>query len=154
MCHFRTWFDHGLAKPAKQRAHWGKHPRYRAQFWGGAIRQRIAQQVEKIRHWRIIEGDYSKAPDVDAHFHVDPPYQRAGYTYKYNHIDYSALAAWCKERRGYVQVCENTDANWLPFEPFSIVDSHRAHRLRRFSAEAIFELENNKNCRERRTRAK
>jgi hypothetical protein len=98
--------------------------------------------VEKIRQWRIIEGDYSKAPDVDAHWFIDPPYQQAGYTYRCNHIDYPGLAKWCKQRRGYLQVCENTEANWLPFAPFSIVDSHRAHRLRRCSAEAIFEFEN------------
>jgi len=46
----------------------------------------------------------------------DPPYEKAGSRYRFNRIDYSALAQWCKERNGQVIVCEQDNATWLPFE--------------------------------------
>lgn len=88
--------------------------------WSEAQRERVASQVEHIRHWRIVEGDYSLAPDVEATWFVDPPYNnRAGSYYVHSHVDYPALAAWCRTRRGQVLVCENEGATWAPFEPFA-----------------------------------
>ena len=40
---------------------------------------------------------------------------------------------------GPVQVCENDGATWLPFEPLSIVGTHRE---RGYTAEAVCEMEN------------
>jgi hypothetical protein len=93
----------------------------------------------KIRHWQIIEGSYENAPDIEAHWHIDPPYRNSGKHYPVNGIDYTALAAWCKQRRGYVQVCESSEANWLPFQPFAIVNTGACHGGRGFSAESIYE---------------
>ena len=89
-------------------------------MWGPVLRARIAGQVEKIRHWRIIEGDYSLAPDVDATWYVDPPYEKMGAYYRCSAkaIDFKKLGAWCRSRRGQVMVCENEGATWLPFRPF------------------------------------
>jgi hypothetical protein len=116
------WFDHGLAPPAVNRSNWALIPHRRAFFWSETIKLRIASQVDRIRHWKIIEGSYEEAPDVEAHWHVDPPYiNPTGRNYICNCVDYPALAKWCKCRRGFVQVCENDGATWLPFKPFSIV---------------------------------
>lgn len=89
-------------------------------FWGAAARERIADQIEQIKGWRIIEGDYSSAPDIRATWFVDPPYQLAGKHYREGSrfIDYDALGGWCRSRAGVVVVCENDGASWLPFSAF------------------------------------
>ena len=33
----------------------------------------------------------------------------------HKHIDFASLSDWSKERNGQVIVCENGDADWLPF---------------------------------------
>lgn len=88
-------------------------------------RAMIAWQAAAIRHWNVIEGDYSAAPDTEATWFVDPPYQRAGIHYKHpsTAIDFPALGAWCRSRRGQAIVCEATGADWLPFAPFMSVKS-------------------------------
>jgi site-specific DNA-adenine methylase len=134
------WFNHGLAEPAPRRSNWARQPSQSAKFWSETIKMRLASQVDHIRHWKIIEGSWEEAPDIKAHWHIDPPYDnKAGHTYRYNGIDHRALAKWCKGRRGFVQVCENDGATWLPFEPFAIIHSHRAAG---HSAEAVYEMEN------------
>jgi hypothetical protein len=97
-----------------------------------------SDQVECIRHWKIIEGSYDKAPDIEAHWFIDPPYTNMGKHYAVNGIDYIKLADWCKRRSGYIQVSESADAQWLPFQPFALVNSHRPCR---FSAEGLYEID-------------
>lgn len=89
--------------------------------WSEAHRARVARQVDFIRHWEVIEGDYSSAPDVDATWFIDPPYQEAGKYYKCSSakIDFAELGAWCQARSGQVIVCEAEGANWLPFRTFA-----------------------------------
>lgn len=88
--------------------------------WSEATRHRIASQVGCIKHWRIIEGDYSAAPDLIASWSVDPPYANAaGRRYVHSDLDRSALAGWCRSRGGQVIVRENAGASWLPFRPFA-----------------------------------
>jgi hypothetical protein len=36
-----------------------------------------AAQVGAIKHWTLIEGSYEAAPDEEATWYIDPPYQRA-----------------------------------------------------------------------------
>lgn len=86
--------------------------------WTIAQRTRVAAQVPAIRHWQVIEGDYSAAPDVAATWFIDPPYTVGGEHYVHHRIDRSALASWCRSRRGQAIVCESGGADWLPFEPF------------------------------------
>jgi site-specific DNA-adenine methylase len=80
---------------------------------------RVASQVEHIKHWKIIEGDYTQAPMMrDATYFVDPPYNnKAGSHYPCGPkgIDYPALGQWCQEIPGQAIVCENEGADWLPF---------------------------------------
>ncbi len=89
--------------------------------WGHERRERTALTVAKIRHWRVIEGDYTDAPDGPATWFVDPPYETKGVHYVHGSgaIDFPALGEWCQSRQGQVIVCEQVGATWLPFVPFS-----------------------------------
>ena len=88
------------------------------------MRDRVASQVDAIKHWRVIEGDYTEAPDAEATWFIDPPYNnKAGSHYPWgcDKIDYNALGQWCHQRRGQVIACENEGATWLPFRPFALL---------------------------------
>jgi site-specific DNA-adenine methylase len=78
----------------------------------------IASNLFKIRHWVIQHGCYKDLANELATWFVDPPYQHGGHKYNQSNknIDYSHLTAWCKERLGQTIVCENTNANWMPFK--------------------------------------
>lgn len=114
---------------------WGA--KYPNQFWGENIRARVARDVERIRHWTVIEGDYTAAPDVRATWFVDPPYvgrarvskYRGGsatehravgdrYRFGTRRIDYAELGRWCRRRKGLVIACEAQGATWLDFRHF------------------------------------
>lgn len=88
-------------------------------------KKRIAKDLYKIRHWKIIHGDYRQIENVEATWFIDPPYQnvgKAGYNVneRGNQIDFPALGEWCKSRNGQAIVCEITTADWLPFTPIKI----------------------------------
>ena len=61
-------------------------------------------------------GHYSDAPDVEATWFIDPPYQHVQKGYMRHDLDYGELAEFCMSRRGQVIVCEQKGADWLPFE--------------------------------------
>ena len=107
--------------------------------WDEARRERVAFQVPLIRHWRCIEADYTKAPDVEATWFTDPPYfdkGRSSYDFGSAGIDYASLGRWCRERRGQTIVCENEGATWLPFRPFGTF--HRSINAARGSREVVW----------------
>lgn len=81
--------------------------------------KRIANSLYKIRHWKFICDDYFNIENIEATWFIDPPYQFGGQNYKHSskNIDFNKLSEWSVERKGQVIVCENTKANWLPFEP-------------------------------------
>ena len=83
------------------------------------IKKTIANQLFKIKHWKIIHGSYEDLENEEATWFIDPPYQFGGEYYKEStkNIDFKKLAEWCKTRNGQVIVCENTKATWLPFKP-------------------------------------
>lgn len=90
--------------------------------WCEAQRERVASQVEAIKHWRVIEGEWHEAPDIEATWYVDPPYTSpAGRHYVHNAsgIDFALLGDCCRIYYGQVIVCENEGADWLPFRPFA-----------------------------------
>lgn len=89
--------------------------------WHNERRDRVASQVNAIKHWRVMRGGYADAPDASATWFIDPPYSGASgehYKHKSSAIDFSHLADWCKSRRGQAIVCENIGADWLPFSSF------------------------------------
>jgi site-specific DNA-adenine methylase len=57
---------------------------------------RIAGLVDKIKHWKVFNCDYRYVSNHDATWFVDPPYQKMGFLYKENKIDYKDLSMWCK----------------------------------------------------------
>ena len=105
--------------------------------WTEAQRERVANQVGSIRHWKIVEGDYTQAPNIAATWFIDPPYQKMGKHYVHHTVDYGRLAAWCKERQGQKIVCEAEGADWLPFQPFATVKSNPYSKT---SAELIWSV--------------
>lgn len=117
------WLNKGSAQPCLRPSAWMREKTRPRSYWGPEIRERIASQVEQIRHWRVICGSYSDAPDIRATWFVDPPYQIAGKHYKHGSdaIDYSALGRFCVTRLGQVIACENDGARWLPFAPFATI---------------------------------
>lgn len=108
--------------------------------WNKAKRERIASQVEKIKHWKMIYDNYTSAPDIEATFFIDPPYMSQGKFYKHSsiNIDYDDLAVWCLGRSGQIIVCENVGAKWLPFEPF--IEGKKGSYRKVTVEEAIFEI--------------
>ncbi len=112
------WCGRGRTPPATTSASsWLTSGRWPTSFWGEHIRARVASQVERIRHWKLIEGDYTDAPDVAATWFVDPPYVGSRH-YRARVSDYAALGSWCRGRRGLTIACEAKGARWLPFKPF------------------------------------
>lgn len=88
-------------------------------------RRTFAANLHKVRHWKIVHADYRDAPDLEATWFIDPPYQGEpgmGYRHSSAAIDYSELAQWAMQRRGQVIACESGSATYLPFEP--LLNSH------------------------------
>jgi site-specific DNA-adenine methylase len=80
----------------------------------------MSENLYKIKHWKIINGDYTLAPELEATWFIDPPYKDdagKGYRYGSKLIDYKKLAKWAKERRGEVIFCEGHCGDYLPFIP-------------------------------------
>lgn len=134
------WLSRCAAAPRKRPCSWMRDHTHPSSFWGETVRTRIAAQVEWIRHWEVIEGDYSAAPDVEATWFIDPPYAEMGKHYRYGSkgLDYGTLGAWCMERKGQVLVCESEGAKWLPFEPFTVVRGN-ARNPQGTTREALYE---------------
>lgn len=83
-------------------------------------REKIANDLFKIRHWKFRCCDYSEIENEEATWFIDPPYQFGGESYAMSSrkIDYKSLANWCKSRKGQVMVCENDKSDWLPWRVF------------------------------------
>jgi site-specific DNA-adenine methylase len=80
----------------------------------------MAANLHKVKHWRIVCGDYTEAPDIEATWFIDPPYKShpgTGYDYGSDVLDYRRLAEWALSRRGEVICCEGPYGDYLPFRP-------------------------------------
>lgn len=136
------WVSKGRAEKSRTLSPW--YFQYRnakaCRVWGPAVKERIARQLQGIRNWKIVMGCYKDAPDINAHWHIDPPYNNsAGSRYPHSEIDYIELSEWTMSRKGFVQVCENEGADWLPFKTLCEVVTSRGRRTGAVSKEAIFE---------------
>ncbi len=141
------WCNKGCSAPRRRVSGWGT--RYPSKVWNERIRSRVATDVQRIRHWTLIEGSYRDAPDVRATWFVDPPYvgrtirggKPAGDLYRFGsrRIDYVDLGRWCRSRRGLVIACEAVGADWLPFRLFADAQSTpRTHGVGRTTEEAVW----------------
>lgn len=139
------WFNQGSSVPKRTMGgrlstdHLAKRTEQSFGTWSAGPRARIAAQVDRIRHWRIIEGDYTLAPERNATWFVDPPYQHQGKQYPHQIDDFKELARWCRTRRGQVLVCESAGADWLPFVP--IHGGRREGATHRKTTEVLWQSE-------------
>ncbi|MFR9620548.1 MAG: hypothetical protein SNH63_04925 [Rikenellaceae bacterium] len=81
-------------------------------------RRMMAKNLHKIKHWQIINDDYSAAPDIRATWFIDPPYKgEAGLGYRHSSklLDYDKLANWALAREGEIIFCEGKEGDYLPF---------------------------------------
>lgn len=82
-------------------------------------RRVFAENLYKIKHWEIINDDYTLAPDIEATWFIDPPYKHSpglGYKFSSKLIDYPMLAEWAKNRKGEIIFCEGEFGDYLPFD--------------------------------------
>lgn len=129
------WCNHAGTAPRQSMSAWGRGIKAK-HYWGAHVRNRIAANVDKIRHWQVFHADYSQIPNGEATWFVDPPYQVAGKYYPKQITDYKALGDWCRERQGQVIVYEQEGADWLPFQPFGNLRS--AHKKGARSKESVW----------------
>lgn len=119
------WLNRGSASPKKSRTAYSARTDRAQLNWGGRAKERIASQLERIRDWTVVEGDYHRAPDTEATWFVDPPYGDKGRFYRVQFSDFSALGEWCRARRGLLIACEGEGADWLPFTPLGSFKSSK-----------------------------
>jgi site-specific DNA-adenine methylase len=88
--------------------------------WNVKNRLKLSNDVNKVKHWTIINGDYQQVENIQATWFIDPPYQGNGGKY-YKHgnkgFNYDDLKEWCLHRNGEIIVCENSEATWMDFTP-------------------------------------
>lgn len=92
-----------------------------ARMWP-SMRRRIARLLPHCQgRVSVLHGDYTTAPDVEATWFVDPPYEstsarriHSGYL---TGVEHDKLAEWTRRRRGFVLACDQQGATWLPFRP-------------------------------------
>ena len=137
------WLNKGMTTPCRIPSRWMREPLPGRDetYWGTGVRDRLASQVERIRHWRAVLEYYTDTPDIDASWFIDPPYSNAAgdrYTHGAQALDFRALGTWCQTRRGQVVVCENVGADWLPFMPFMVAKATAGRGRVGVSKEAIW----------------
>ncbi len=111
------WLNRGSATPKKSRTAYSARSDRGQLNWGPRAKARIIAQLPLIADWTITEGAYDDAPNWEATWFVDPPYQDKGKYYRVPFREYDQLADWSRRRLGQLIVCEGPGATWLPFEP-------------------------------------
>jgi len=137
----RFWISKGRAEPSGTLSPW--YFQYRnahdCRVWGPAVKARIIAQKPALSAWTIDCLPYDKIPQVNAHWHVDPPYNNsAGSRYPFSNVNYEHLSNWCKELPGTVDVFENAGAGWLPFETLCEIVTSRGRRSGAVSKEVMW----------------
>ena len=78
----------------------------------------MAANIHKVKHWELIIGDFTLAPNIEATWFIDPPYQDSsgeGYMHGSKQMDYASMAEWAMSRRGQLICCEGRSGDYLPF---------------------------------------
>lgn len=133
------WLNKGSTAPSLTPSSWMRSGMRPNSQWGKVIRERIAHQIGSIKHWKVLNKSYEEANNTEATWFIDPPYQGAcGKLYRCRFSEYDNLSRWCRSRKGQVIVCENVEATWLPFQPFSTIKTTPGSRGKSRSEEAIW----------------
>lgn len=133
------WLNKGTTAPSLSPSAWMRSTSDMGEnYWGRGIRERIASQVDVIRHWKVSSTSFEDMPDINGTWFVDPPYEVAGKSYKKNDINYELLSEWCLQRKGLLIVCENEGAKWLPFDYFGDIKATAGRIRKGKSREVIF----------------
>jgi len=114
------WVNTATTSPRNKLSSWAldRNQSGESSFWSERTRERLAKLSEAvIGRWKIIHGDYTCAPDIEATWFIDPPYKGALGSHYWGglSVNFDDLGAWCRARRGQTVVCEQTGADWLPF---------------------------------------
>ena len=136
------WLNKGMTSPCNIPGKWMRDHLAAGQrvnsYWGNGVKNRIASQLDSIRHWKIKNQSYSEIENQEASWFIDPPYQVSGVRYRFNEIDFTALGDWCRNRQGQVTVCEQDGAAWLPFSPFRTVKALEGKKGAKQSKEVLW----------------
>jgi hypothetical protein len=120
------WLNRGSASPKKTQTAFSRRTERQQLVWSQRARDRLAVEVENVRHWQVEQRSYDDVPICDdATYFVDPPYVDKGRYYRCNHVVHTAIGAWVRELPGRVIACENEGADWLPFQPLASIKSTR-----------------------------
>lgn len=119
------WLNRGSASPKLSRTAYSARSDRGQLNWGERARARVASGLSAVRDWAVTCAPYIEAPDVVATWHVDPPYVDKGKFYRVPFRAFDTLGEWCETRRGQVMVCENSGADWLPFQPLGSFKSSK-----------------------------
>lgn len=123
------WINKGCASPCNvvsSRVRGGTRP---DSHWGQVIRERIADQVGRIKHWQVFNRDFSSAPSTLATWFIDPPYQTSGAHYRVNDVDYLRLKEWTLTRSGQVICCGQEGDDWADFSHFTMARANNGEHL-------------------------
>jgi hypothetical protein len=135
------WLNRGASAPRNTPSAWMRSGIRPASFWGPEARERIASQVTRIRHWKIVDGSYAGLDtSARATWIVDPPYRIAGarhYRHGSRALDFDHLSAWCRSLPGTAIVHENDGADWLPFVPWMHVKANESRGGGKISKESL-----------------
>jgi site-specific DNA-adenine methylase len=142
------WLANGKQTPNKRLSKWanarGEYPNLPINFWGMGCRERLANTVSKIKHWKVYNDSWEESSKhtTPATWFIDPPYQKAGIYYRKNckSINFEQLGKWSTERNGQIIVCESLGADWLPFQ--SLKEIKGVGKGRKSSTEVIWVSEN------------
>lgn len=137
----RFWVAKGRAEPSGTLSPWYFTWRNASdcRVWSASVKDRIIRQKPLLENWSIDQMSWDRVPVVEAHWHVDPPYNNLpGSRYPHSDVDFAKLGAWCTELPGAVDVCENVGADWMEFEHLCDVVSSRGRRSGAVSKEAVW----------------
>lgn len=134
------WLNQATASPSNKPGRWMRDGIRPLSYWGFVVKNRIANQLKYIRHWKIVNKSYEECPNQQGTWFVDAPYQGPkGKAYPYHNINYDILGNFCKSRQGQVIVCEGGEANWLPFRKFlSTKNASGSHKKDKVSKEVVW----------------
>ena len=105
----------------------GPRPNNRGGLWSQNTKERIIEQLPKIKDWKVFDASYEDSVDIllkegvdlsEVIWHIDPPYQNGGTRYRKSSksINFDSLGKWVKSLDGKVMVCERDPADWLDFK--------------------------------------